>query len=230
MATRRFHIWWTIVCLAALVVVMVAAPVAAQDNGKRQEGEGKYAHWTSEWWQWLFSLPVSENPAFDETGAKAGTAQPNPKAFYLVGVFNESNTASRKITIPQNTPLFGPVINFQNDNVYNAEPLTVPQLRAQAAAYVDTATYSLELDGVQRSDLVARIKSPVFDYVLPAEDNIYQYFGVNITGRIKPAVSDGYWFYIPPLAPGTHTLRLTGSFPTYDPPFSLAIEYEITVQ
>ena len=91
------------------------------------------AQWTADWWQWLFSLPVSENPAFDETGAKAGNAQPNPKAFYLVGVFNESNTASRKITIPQNTPLFGPVINFQNDNVYNAEPLTVPQLRAAAA-------------------------------------------------------------------------------------------------
>ncbi len=122
--------WWTIVCLAALLTVMVAAPVAADDNGKRAGGEGKYAQWTAEWWQWLFSLPVGENPAFDETGAKAGNAQPNPKAFYLVGVFNESNTASRKITIPQNTPLFGPVINFQNDNVYNAEPLTVPQLRA----------------------------------------------------------------------------------------------------
>ena len=70
----------------------------------------------------------------------------------------------------------------------------------------------------------------MFDYVLPEKDNIYQFFGTDVSGRIKPSVSDGYWFYIPPLAPGTHTLRYAGSFPTYDPPFSLLIEYEITVQ
>ncbi len=228
MAKSRSYMWWTIVCLAALLVVSAAAPVAAQDNGKREEGEGKYAQWTAEWWQWIYSLPVSDNPLFDETGEKAGTAQPNPKAFYLGGVINESNTAERAITIPQNTPLFGPVINYQNDNVYNAEPLTVPQLRAGAAAAVDTATFTLELDGVQRPDLVTRIKSPVFYYDLPEEDNIYQFFGVDVTGRIKPSVSDGYWFYIPPLAPGTHTLIFTGTFPDLN--FSLAITYHITVQ
>ena len=38
-------------------------------------------------------------------------------------------------------------------------------------------------------DLVARIKSPVFDYVLPQKDNIYQFFGTDVTGRIKPSVS-----------------------------------------
>ena len=117
------------------------------------------------------------NPLFDETGALAKTAQPNAKAFYLVGVINASNTASRSITIPEGTPLFGPVVNLQNDNVYNDVPLTVPQPRAQAAGIVDTASIFLELDGESRLDLVSRIKSPVFDYVLPAEGNIYQFFG-----------------------------------------------------
>jgi hypothetical protein len=41
-------------------------------------------------------------------------------------------------------------------------------------------------------------------------------------------VSDGCWFYIPPLSPGTHTLEFAGSFPDYA--FSLDISYEITVE
>lgn len=227
METQKAHRWRSIISLAALVAVLVSAPLSADDNGKRQDSQGKYAQWTAEWWQWVLSLPVSDNPLFDETGAQADIAQPNPKAFYLVGVVNESNTASRSITVPQGTPLFGPVINFENDNVFYDPPVTVPQLRADAAASVDTATYFLELDGEPRPDLVARIQSPVFDYVLPEEDNIYQFFGTDIAGRIKPAVSDGYWFYIPPLPPGVHTLVFGGSFP--DLGFSLEITYEITV-
>jgi hypothetical protein len=228
MEMKRSHMWRSIVCLTALLALMVSAPLSADDNGKRQDGQGKYARWTAEWWQWIFSLPVSDNPLFDETGARADTAQPNPKAFYLVGVINQSNTASRSITIPRGTPLFGPVINFQNDNIAYDPPVTVPQLRADAAVNVDTAEYFLELDGEPRPDLVARIKSPVFDYVLPEEDNIYQFFDTDIFGRIKPAVSDGYWFYIPPLPPGTHALVFGGSFPNLG--FELKIEYEITVE
>jgi hypothetical protein len=211
-----------------LILTVPAVIVSADDNGKQQDGQGKYAQWTAEWWQWVFSLPVSNNPLFDETGAKADTAQPNPKAFYLVGVINESGEARRSITIPQDTPLFGPVINAQNDNIFYDPPVTVPQLRADAAALVDPATYFLELDGEPRPDLVTRIKSPVFDYVLPEEDNIYQFFGVDIFGRINPSVSDGYWFYIPPLPPGAHTLVFGGSFPSSG--FLLEISYEITVE
>ena len=165
MEMKKSHMWRSIVCLTALLAVMVLAPLSAADNGKRQDGQGKYARWTAEWWQWIYGLPVSDNPVFDETGAQADTAQPNPKAFYLVGVINDSNTASRSITIPPGTPLFGPVINFQNDNIAYDPPVTVPQLRADAAVTVDTAEYFLVLDDEPRPDLVARIKSPAFDYV-----------------------------------------------------------------
>jgi hypothetical protein len=219
-----------------IAIVMVAATSSspamawADDHGKRQDGEGKHAQWTAEWWTWVYSLPVSTNPLFDETGALAGTAQPNKKAFFLVGVINESNTASRSITTSEGTPLFGPVINFQNDNVFNDIPLTVPELRTQAAAIIDTATFFLELDGEPRPDLVSRIKSPVFDYFLPEEDNIYQFFGTDISGRINPAVSDGYWFYIPALPLGTHTLRFGGTLDFFGTPFALEIEYEIFVE
>lgn len=198
-------------------------------HGRCQDGTGKFGPWTAEWWIWVYSLPVSNNPLFDETGDLADTDQPNPKAFYLVGVINESNTAERSITINRRTPLFGPIINYQNDNVFNGDnPLSVPELRAQAAEIVDGETYFLELDGCPRPDLAYRVKSPVFAYYLPATDNIYQYFGTNIAGWVYPAVSDGYWFYIPPLPRGQHTLRFGGA--NADNSFSLEIVYHITVK
>ena len=105
----------------------------------------------------------------------------------------------------------------------------MPTLRSDIAAYIDTAEPYLVLGGVERPDLVTRIKSPVFEYNLPEEDNIYQFFGFDVTGRIKPSVSDGYWFYIPPLPPGTHELTFGGD--VGDPPdFALEITYTITVQ
>jgi hypothetical protein len=224
MFLKRAHL--QVIALLAILGAAAALNPLWADNGKREDGEGKYAQWTAQWWQWVYSLPVSENPLFDETGALADTAQPNKDAFFLAGVISQSNTASRSITIPQGTPLFGPVINFENDNVGRPNPMTVPELRAGAAAVEDTAEYSLELDGVARPDLISRIKSPVFEYTLPDEDNIYQFFGLDVTGTVRPAVSDGFWFYIPPLPVGTHTLTFSGTTPG----FALEIEYTITVQ
>ena len=226
MQTNRSHAWRSILCLTT--VLALVAPAAWADNGKREDGQGKYAQWTADWWQWALGLPVSINPLYDETGARADTAQPNPKAFYLAGVFNVSNMAERTIAIPAGTALFGPVLNVENDNIFYDPPVTVPTLRSDAAAFFENATYFLMLDGVSRTDLVARIKSPVFDYVLPEEDNVYQFAGTDVSGRIKPAVSDGFWFYIPPLAPGTHTLVFGGTLPDFN--FSLKITYHITVQ
>lgn len=222
-----FVIRWSVVA----VVTLATLPTAQADNNR-----GKYSAWTAQWWQWVYSLPVSENPLFDETGANAANAQPNKKAFFLVGVINVSNTAERSITIPAGTPLFGPVINLQTDNIGRAEPLTARQLRAEANAAIDSidpADIFLTVDGVDRTaQLVDRIESPNFGYTLPAEDNIYQFFGIDVSGRIKPAVSDGYWFYIPPLAVGEHTVEFGGALDldgdgTTD--FALSIKYNITV-
>jgi hypothetical protein len=227
MTVRKSTVWGLAACVAVLMAALIATPRSSGDEGKRADGEGKYAQWTAEWWQWVYSLPIDNNPLFDETGALADTEQPNKKAFFLVGVINESGTAQRKITIPKNTPLFGPVINVQNDNIFYDPPVNVPQLRADAASFVDEAEFFLYLNGEARPDLLARIKSPVFSYDLP-DNNIYQFFGTDITGRVKPSVSDGYWFYIPALPKGTHTLRFGGGFPSAG--FSLEIEYEITVK
>jgi hypothetical protein len=223
---------WSVRGLAAAALLALATlPSARADSNK-----GKYSQLTADWWQWVYSLPVSENPLFDETGADAYNAQPEKKVFFLAGVSNVSNTVERSITIPAGTTLFGPVLNYEDDNVGRATPLTVPQLRAEAAALIDSVDLDdlfLKVDGVDLTDrLVDRIQSPTFSYVLPKEDNIYQAQGINVSGRIKPAVSDGYWFYIPPLSAGEHTVQFGGAVDLDGdgtPDFVLNVTYHITV-
>jgi hypothetical protein len=139
--------------------------------------------------------------------------------------------AERTITVPAGKDLFFPVLNNESDNV--AVPPTnnsVPQLRAISAAIIATTTeVHASLNGVSLNNQIVRVKSPTFSYVLPAQDNIYQFFGVDVSGRIKPAVSDGYWLYIPALPPGQYDLNFGG---TFGPPnsFSLDITDHITVE
>jgi hypothetical protein len=225
MATKSARVWRKIALLTMVLGLLAVPPVTADHES---QGHGKHAQWTAQWWQWVYSLPVSENPLVDETGADASNAQPNKKVFFLVGVINTSGTATRQITVPRGTPLFGPVINVEWDNIGVDDPLTVPELRDVAAAIIDSVEeVDLILDGKARPDLVDRITSPVFSYDLPAEDNIYQtLIGIDVSGRIKPAVSDGYWFYIPALAKGNHTLVIHGATPG----FELTVTYEITVK
>ena len=79
---------------------------------------------------------------------------------------------------------------------------------------------------------VYRAVSPVFDYTVPAENGIYgaltpPLIGPQFVGRIKPAVSDGYWASIPPPTPGVvHTLVITAANSNG---FSLNVTYKLTV-
>jgi hypothetical protein len=224
------------ICVAIVAValgIMAQGPAPAQNNGKQQDGQGKYAELTAEWWQWVYRQPVSTNPLFDTTGASAANGQPDGsgpagKVFFLAGVVNVSGTVERTITVPAGKDLFFPVINSQTDNVgYPPKTYSVPELRAIAAANVDGATYHATLDGTSLDDQIVRVKSPTFSYVLPDEDNIYHFFGLDVTGEIKPAVTDGYWLYIPALPSGQHELKFNGALPVAG--FSLNITYHITV-
>lgn len=219
---KRIHVLTWVGGLALALGMTFAVPLSADDD----HGTGQFGQTTADWWQWVFRLPVNQNPLFDETGAKAANGQPNPRMFYLVGVPPGADSVSRSITVRHGKALFGAVINYENDNIFYDPPVGVGQLRRDAAAIIDSVTgVSLTLDGHTRPDLVSRIKSPVFAYCLPAEDNIYQFFGVDISGIIRPAVSDGYWFYIPNLSRGVHTLHFQATVSG----FPQNVTYTITV-
>src|SRR5262249_39826100 len=72
---------------------------SAQDNGKRQEGEGKYAQLTALWWEWILEQPATGNPIFDETGEDAANGQPlEDVVFFLAGTLGGAVT--REFTVP----------------------------------------------------------------------------------------------------------------------------------
>jgi hypothetical protein len=222
---------------------------------------------TAVWWQWAYSVPFTGNALFDNTGANFAAGQPyfsgagGPgNLLFLGGTFTNSivngnvvGQATRSITIKQGTAIFFPVINSEWDNTL-ATPhlggmppagpgkvLGVPQLRALAAAQVNTATglYSTltPTDSTFQTPTGApvngytRLTSPPFPYTLPPTNNLAQYFGINISGTVAPAVSDGYWSFIPgTLTPGYYLVEFGGSAPiTSTSTFTEIITYRITI-
>jgi hypothetical protein len=231
-------------CLA-LLSFMFAQPQAAYASGNPNPGVlppnshafGKtYGEWSAAWWQYVFSIPLPDNPLFDDTGAKCGVGQ-SGQVFFLVGKFlsgsSTSVSATRdKCTVPAGTPLFFPILNSECDNVGGEPPPeTVPQLRVVCKSTIDGATnMSAEVDGVEIKDLDSaatpyRVTSPVFSYTLP-ENNIYQAFGLDVpAGTYEPAVADGVFLMLAPLSPGSHTINFHGELSG----FTLDITYHLTV-
>ena len=199
-------------------------------NAGRVIPSNQYQRLAAAWWQYVFSLPVAENPLVDQTGANALNGQPfvNGNVIFLVGLFN-GGSAERSITISAGTQLFLPLINSWCDNLGVDPPMTVDQLRACAAGFIDSTTeLHATLDGIPLQGLFGyRAKSEVFCYNLPAENNLIQFFfNFPASGQVCPAVADGYWLLLNPLRLGEHTLTFSA---TADPSFSSEITYQITV-
>jgi hypothetical protein len=197
-----------------------------------------YGTWSARWWQYAYQFPIHNppytgsiyNPLFDETGSQCSLGQ-SGKVWYLVGVFNVSGTVSRSCTVPSNVELFFPIANAEWDNLCVDPPLTVDELRQKVGQVVDTTTeLHATLDGAPLSDdlFAFRVRSPVFSYTLPPEDNIAQAFGCDVSGTVYPVVADGFYLMLTPLSPGRHTINFGG---TFGPPnnFSLDITYNLTV-
>jgi hypothetical protein len=225
MANHR-NIWRALVAVAIVAAAMLT-PVtmaSAQDNGLRQDGQGKHAQLTAQWWQWILEQPVTGNPNLDSTGADAADGQPGKGVFFLAGTFG--GTATRAFTVPANTALFLPLLNNvgiapkpapqpkPNEN-------QVPQLRTLfAAPTIDSVTeLHVTLDGVSLLDSASRVKSPVFKFTEPDQDAL-------LGPGTFTAVSDGYWLFLAPLPPGAHVLNFGGT----SDGFTVDITDRITVQ
>src|SRR5919199_4030642 len=72
-----------------------------------------YGEWTIKWWQWLLSIPISSNPAFDTTGSFANINQNESSVFFLCQTIEANDIApTRKCTIPSGKGIFMPIINW----------------------------------------------------------------------------------------------------------------------
>jgi hypothetical protein len=185
-----------------------------------------YATWTTRWWQWAYSLPVTGHPLFDETGADCAAGQSGP-VWYLGGIFNVSGSAVRDLcTVPAGKAIFFPIVNAEWDNVCPPANLSLAELRQMVTAAIDGASgLACEIDGVPVENLnLYRFAGPTFGVDMPA-GSIFDLFCGTPAGHYEPLVPDGYYLMLKPLPPGPHTLHFTGGFPG----FTLEITYHLTV-
>ncbi|MEY2409136.1 MAG: hypothetical protein QOF48_1806 [Verrucomicrobiota bacterium] len=170
----------------------------------------RYGELVTAWWQWALSIPETQNPLLDTTGAYAGLNQ-HGSIWFLAGTFG--NSAERTFTIPQGMTLFMPVHNWIfGAGVFDCDPTVpgvtcdVPTLRDKAAAATTGAeVVEASIDGVPVADIRSyRALSPEpFSIMFPPD----AVFGIP-AGIYYPQVADGYWLMLTPLPKGTHTIRV----------------------
>jgi len=238
------------VALIALVFLLQVTPALADSNPNpgvlppQSHPHGRtYGEWNASWWQWLFSVPASENPVLATNGAVDCTVGQSGNVWFLAGYLVKAGdgigpfTFTRSCTIPAGKALFIPILNAWEDNVCNSPPVTLDQLRAFAAGMVTPPTnLHASIDGHSLTSLESyRAISPVFSYTLPppTDNVIFQLFGTRIPGdcgttssTVQGAVADGFYIMLTPLTPGSHRIEFGSTGPTG---FTLDVTYNLTV-
>jgi hypothetical protein len=177
-----------------------------------------YGDWSAEWWQWILSIPTPANPNLERTKNNCGEGQ-SGDVWFLPGSFGAF--IERTCRIPSGKALLLPLPNAiagagvgdcLSPGWGNPDPCgNWKALYAVAASLVDPVTkLRVTIDGVAVRDLnTFRFQSDKFTYTLPHDNILAFLFGAAIpAGKYKPAVSDGYWLMLKPLAPGKHTIHI----------------------
>jgi hypothetical protein len=137
--------------------------------------------------------------------------------------------------------LFLPVINIECSRLegpkFGCGPdgATVDQLRADIAPVMDKAAQlKADVDGVRVDTALNpkrsayRTYSPGFSFSLPPDDMLTAIGeGPFQPGNYSPAVGDGVYILVAPLASGQHTIHVHGAIPSSK--FVLDVTYHLAV-
>lgn len=199
------------------------APSQAKPHGKT------YGEWAAEWWQWALEAPASINPIVDTTGEHC-TAGQTGQVWFLAGTFGTSDV-ERTCTVPKGTALFFPLINaFSGAFLNDPEELrTVEYNRKQVMCH--DVVISAEIDGVPVNNPLQYFEqSPIFEVQFP-KDNIFELTEEDAKDLLlSPTVDAGYYLFLHPLRPGTHTLHWVASQTCPFGEFAQEVTYHLTVR
>jgi hypothetical protein len=193
---------------------------------------------TGQWWQWAYSIPLSQNPLTDETGDRCMIGQ-RGSIWFLAGVGNTTGLATRTCSVPEDIPLFFPVINIVNFNSPNhcfngPTPLTLKDLRKFVATPIDgVSNKSLKVDGQFKNNLIHRVQSEVFEVALPGSGPGPSFDNLCVDlpeGIYSPAVDDGYYVLLAPLSRGNHTIHFQAESHSSFGDFTQNITHNLTVE
>lgn len=209
---------------ALQAIVHGIAPPQARPHGK------SYSEWAATWWQWILETPVSINPGLDPTGEHCAVNQ-SGHVWFLVGSF-APGVVVRECTIPTGTALLFPLSNagffaFLNDP---PEQRTEEFLRAQVACVESAEIPLVEIDGVPVGNPFQYFeRSTIFQVILP-EDNLFG-VGEDVIPELtlSPSVDAGFYLFLNPLPPGSHTIRWQSRSPECGFNEIADITYHLTV-
>lgn len=208
-----------VLAVATLVGAALLAPATAASNDPRvfppksHPYGSSYGAWQARWFKWLMEIPVPDNPAVDETGAKCNVGQTG-RVWFTAATFNLTTVRSCTISEQQAVLVFA-----LGNECSDIEPPPFfgdneADLRSCAAAGFDEfwpSPPSIVVDGIAVPDVTRyRTQTPVFGYTLPA-DNL---FGAPAGTTATMAVSDGIAVMLKPLSPGQHRIVIS-----YESPF-----------
>ncbi|MDB5059942.1 MAG: hypothetical protein JWO59_3414, partial [Chloroflexi bacterium] len=229
------------IAIGLLVVLLLAVPVrgtraAGNTNPGILPPESKpygltYAQWSVGWWQWALSIPTSDNPLLDQTGANCRAGQ-SGHVWYLAGLFNASGTVTRFCTVPVGTALFFPIFNIECDTT--PPPIQLDQCPGLLAPiFAGITSLKGDIDGRAIDSLTTKscpqVQGNVFvlgqpSYCVASEPYAVTLPANNLEGAppgTYQAVNEGVYLLLTPLSAGTHTIHFAAP--------SVDITYRLTV-
>jgi hypothetical protein len=207
----------------ATFCIALAGMASASDEGidiassKSTPAGQTYGHWAAEWWQWRLGIPEAKSPVNDTTGQYCTQRQVGD-VWFLAGSNSDSGPIVRNCEIPAGKSLYFPLINGGYAAYLSDPPETrTEQFMRDAARCTEPAQISLQIDGskIPKERLTftgpSGSQSPLFNVQLTA-DNV---FGADQSVipelLLSPTAEQGYYVFLYPLRPGTHTLAWTAS-------------------
>lgn len=211
--------WQNTVAIVGIIFVLGIVPyrATASDPVVFAQNEAvvgmTYGDWSAAWWQYILSIPISDNPLMDDgsdtTGTTCRVGQSSGPVFFLAGSW--VGEVVRHCTVPS-VPLFFPIINAECSDIegppfYGSNAHERRICAAELIDGVDVGSLEVTVDGKEVPALgYFRVQSPDFQFTMPRHDNI---LGLkNVTSG--NAASDGYYVMLERLTPGSHVIHFKG--------------------
>jgi hypothetical protein len=165
-----------------------------------------WEEWVERWCQWMFSIPVKENPTTDYIGRYCSKNQEDENVWFLTGTFGNIRKVRRRCRIPSRKAILFPVLEKEDSFAEDLDLRKEAELIQRCADAMNRVTYvEAYVDGQPICNLYDyRVRSKIFSLTFPKE-NVYS---------VKPgptsSVCDGYWVFLRPLTRGKHVIEFAG--------------------
>ena len=231
-----------VIAISVILALVVAAPIASGQSSSQGNNLGKgknLGKLTGDWYNWTVSRNPSPLSGDDETGYSQAQCDGNfvDGVFFLAGSIT-SDPVTRTCTVPANTPILFPVVNYACSAAPTIDPDEDGTFTGDPKPYNKCANGILDqvvLNSTTFATLngqpleIQRLESGPFTLTVPSngQDPPSEIIPTVPPGSYKSAAS-GFWVYLPQgLEPGTYTLHWGGTFANGG--FKQDITYNLTV-